>query len=259
MNFVWQGSPVLLSVGPLTIHWYGACFALALWIGLSITQRIFKQENKPQEALDKLFLYVVIGIIVGARLAHCLFYEPDYYLSNPVEILKFWQGGLASHGGGTGAIIAAYIICRKYKLSLIWLLDRLAIPTAVFGVFVRLGNFFNSEIIGDASNMPWGVVFARVDDVVRHPAQLYESFGYLLSTVILTLLYSRLKQRPGALFGLFLILIFTVRITVEFVKQGLAEHMQGSWLSMGQLLSIPFIIIGVSLLVRAAQQVKLAK
>ncbi len=255
MQWYWDASPILFSIGPISVRWYGACFAAALWIGLTIMQKIFQAEGKPEAALDKLFLYVVIGIIAGARLAHCLFYEPDYYLSNPIEILKFWQGGLASHGGGVGAAIGVYMGCKKYQLSFVWLLDRIAIPTALFGAFVRTGNFFNSEILGDPTGAEWGVIFANVDNVLRHPAQLYEATAYLASVAVLALLYSRLKHRAGALFGLFLILIFTARITIESVKQGLAEHMADAALSMGQTLSIPFILLGIGFLIFAFKPV----
>lgn len=251
MQFVWEGSPILFSLGPVTVRWYGACFAAALWIGLSIMQRTFTQESKSQEALDKLFLYVIIGIVLGARLAHCLFYEPGYYLSHPIEILKFWKGGLASHGGGAGAALGVYLICRQYKLSFVWLLDRFAIPTAIFGVFVRTGNFFNSEILGQPTGSDWGVVFARIDAVARHPAQLYEAFAYFCSVVILTLLYPKLKNKAGALFGTFLVLIFSARIAVESVKLGQAKHMSDSLISMGQLLSVPFIVLGIGFIVMA--------
>ena len=177
--FVWNADPVLASLGPITVHWYGALFAFAIISGQQVLKWCYIQEKIAVESLDDLLMYSVLGIVVGARLAHCLFYDPSYYFSHPLKILAIWEGGLASHGGGLGVIIAGYFYQRKYKMSFIWLLDRLAISTALFGFFVRMGNFVNSEIIGIPTNVPWAVVFSRIDNLPRHPAQLYESLSYL--------------------------------------------------------------------------------
>jgi prolipoprotein diacylglyceryl transferase len=202
--------------------------------------------------LESMFLYITIGIVVGARLGHVLFYDPSYYFANPMKIFAVWEGGLASHGGGTGVILALYFFAKKHDLNYIWLLDRVAIPTALFGFFVRMGNFMNSEIVGTPTDVSWAVVFSRVDMLPRHPAQLYESFSYLVIFILLTLIYKfkRKSLHNGFIFGLFLTLIFTVRILVEFVKVKQADY-DTSFLMMstGQALSLPFIVIGLGFIV----------
>ncbi|GLX79815.1 prolipoprotein diacylglyceryl transferase [Thalassotalea insulae] len=252
-HFIWNVDPVLISLGPLTIHWYGALFASSIFAGLYYMKWIFAQEKQNVELLDNLLVYVVVGIIVGARLAHCFFYDPQYYLANPLKIIAIWEGGLASHGGGLGAIIAGYLFSRKYAVNVIWLLDRLAIATALFGIFVRSANFVNAEILGKATDVPWGVIFARVDNVVRHPAQLYEAIAYCLIFISLTIIYrtTKAKQYQGMLLGLFLIMTFTARFIIEFFKQQQAAYQIEAALNTGQMLSIPFFLVGVALIVRA--------
>lgn len=251
--FVWNADPVLASLGPISIHWYGALFALAIISGLQVLKWCYIQENVDVESLDNLLMYAVIGIVVGARLAHCLLYDPGYYLSNPLKILAIWEGGLASHGGGLGVIIAAYFYQKRYKMSFMWLLDRLAISTALFGFFVRFGNFMNSEIIGIQTSVPWAIVFSRIDDLPRHPAQLYEALSYLMIFSVLFAAYrfTKIKQYSGALLGAFLVMIFTARFAIEFVKIKQAAYSSELTYSTGQLLSIPFLIVGLVLLVRA--------
>ncbi|MDB2386087.1 prolipoprotein diacylglyceryl transferase [Shewanella sp.] len=249
-HLIWNVDPVAIDVMGLKIHWYGILFALAIASGFQVMKRIYVRENLPVESLDNLLMYCVVGIIVGARLAHCLFYDPSYYLSHPLKILAIWEGGLASHGGGLGAIIALYVYQRQVKLPFLFLLDRLAIATAIFGFFVRMANFVNSEIIGLPTNQPWGVVFERIDFLPRHPAQLYEAIAYLSIFALLWCLYrlSSMKQKHGAIFGLFLILIFSARFLIEMVKVKQAVY-TGDWVfSAGQLLSIPFFIVGCVLL-----------
>ena len=251
-HFVWSLNPVAFSLGPITVFWYGILFALAILAGLHYMKWVYTLEGKDVEELDSMFLYIVIGIVVGARLGHVLFYDPSYYFANPMKILAVWEGGLASHGGGLGVILALYLFASKYKLNYLWLLDRVAIPTAMFGFFVRMGNLMNSEIVGNPTDVSWAIIFSRVDMLPRHPAQLYESFSYLVIFIVLTLLY-RFKRdhfNNGFLFGLFLVLIFTVRILVEFVKVKQADY-DTSFLMMstGQALSVPFILIGLVLMV----------
>jgi prolipoprotein diacylglyceryl transferase len=187
-----------------------------------------------------------VGIVIGARLGHCLFYDPDYYLANPMKIFAVWEGGLASHGGGLGVLIALYLGCKKYKVDFMWLIDRLVIPTALFGFFVRMGNFMNSEILGKPTDIPWAVVFERVDNLPRHPAQLYESFSYLVIFLLLAFFYKKSYKtlKKGFLFGLFLVLTFTVRFLVEYVKVRQADYSLDIGLTTGQLLSIPFLVVG---------------
>jgi len=251
--FVWNADPVLASLGPITVHWYGALFALAIISGLQVLKWCYTQEKVDVESLDNLLMYAVIGIVVGARLAHCLLYDPGYYLSNPLKILAIWEGGLASHGGGLGVIIAAYFYQKRYEMSFVWLLDRLAISTALFGFFVRFGNFINSEIIGIPSNVPWAIIFSRIDNLPRHPAQLYEAISYLAIFSILFAAYrfSKIKEYSGALLGGFLVMIFTARFAIEFVKIKQAAYSSEFTFSTGQLLSIPFFIVGLILLGRA--------
>lgn len=248
-HFIWNIDPVLLSLGPVTIHWYGAIFASSIFAGLYYMKWVYQQENQNVESLDNLLVYVVIGIIVGARLGHCFFYDPDYYFSNPLKILAIWEGGLASHGGGLGAIIGAYFYTRKNPLSFIWLLDRLAIATALFGIFVRSANFVNAEIIGKATDVPWAVVFQRIDNVARHPAQLYEAIAYAIIFISLTMLYkfTKAKTYQGMLLGLFLIMTFTARFIIEYFKQQQAAYTIEISLNTGQMLSIPFFLVGVVL------------
>lgn len=252
-HFVWDFDPVLFTLGPITIHWYGILFAVAIIAGYSLMSWIYRRENKPTESLDNLMTYAVIGIIVGARLTHCLFYDPAYYLNNPLKILAIWEGGLASHGGGMGLFLAVYLFCRKTGQDYLWLLDRLALPTALFGFFVRVGNFINSEIIGVATDVPWAIIFARVDDYPRHPTQLYEAFSYLAIFALLFCFYrfTRIKQFPGAILGLSLSLIFSARFLLEFVKTQQEAYAIGVAFTTGQLLSIPFLLAGVGLVVYA--------
>lgn len=251
-HFIWNMDPVLVSFMGLTIHWYGVLFATAIAAGFQVMKRIYVREGLDVESLDNLLIYCVIGIVVGARLAHVLFYDPGYYFSHPAKILAIWEGGLASHGGGLGAILALYYYHRKMKLPFLFLLDRLAIATAIFGFFVRMANFVNSEILGVPSDKPWAIVFERVDSLPRHPAQLYEALAYLTIFIALWAIYktTEMKQKQGALFGLFLVWVFSARFAIEFVKVKQAAYAQDWTMSAGQMLSIPFLLVGVFLLVR---------
>lgn len=250
-HFIWNTDPIAFSLGSLHVHWYGILFATAILFGLELMKWIYRRENKDLDEIDGLFLYVVIGVVVGARLGHCLFYDPSYYLAHPLEILAVNKGGLASHGGGLGALIGILLYKRKHGLDLLPLLDRVAIITAFFGFFVRMGNFMNSEILGHKTDVAWGIVFARVDQFARHPAQLYEAFSYLLIAVLLFGIYLKKKNLPdGRLFGLFLILVFVARFIIEFFKERQAEYAADMLLSTGQYLSIPFIILGIYFVLR---------
>ncbi len=248
--FEWSVSPILVTLGPLSIHWYGVFFATAILSGFGMMNWIYKHENKPIKQLESLQIYIVIGIVIGARLGHCLFYDPAYYLANPLKILAIHEGGLASHGGGLGAILAALYYAKKNAISFLYLLDRLAIPTALFAFFVRMGNYMNSEIIGLETEVPWAIVFSRIDSLPRHPVQLYEAFSYLSIFIILLLLYlyKSEKIKSGFLFGVFLSLVFIARILIEFVKERQAVYSDEMLLSTGQMLSIPFLFIGLGLI-----------
>ncbi len=248
--FIWSADPVAISFLGVHIHWYGIFFAAAILSGLEFMKWVFRQEGKDAALLDSMFLYIVVGIVVGARLGHCLFYDPAFYLANPLKILAVWEGGLASHGGGVGVIIALFLYVKKYKMDLVWLLDRVAIPTALFGFFVRMGNFMNSEIVGHESQLPWAIVFTKIDDLARHPTQLYEAFAYLFIFLALAFIYKTRRQKLGRgfLFGLFLTLLFSARFFIEFVKEK-QEAYATELLSTGQMLSIPFLLLGLFLII----------
>lgn len=253
IDFVtWNVSPEIFSIGSLHIRWYGLLFASAFVAGYLIFTRMFKKEGVPMELLDKLTLYMVLGTIIGARLGHCFFYEPEYYLRNPIEILKTWHGGLASHGAAIGILLALYLFCRKSKKSYFWILDRIVIVVALAGLFIRTGNLMNSEIYGVQTNLPWGFVFVRVGEVLpKHPTQLYEGLSYFFIFCLLYFLYEKKisKLKEGTLFSLFLILVFVARFLIEFVKEDQETFESTMSLNMGQLLSIPFVLTGVLILV----------
>ena len=244
----WSVSPEIFHIGPISVRWYGFLFAMAFVAGYFIMTWVFKKEKRPQTDLEQLSVYMIFGTVIGARLGHCLFYNPVYYLSNPIEILKVWEGGLASHGAAIGIIIAIYLFSKKKKnYPMLWVLDRIVIVVALAGTFIRLGNLFNSEIIGKATDVAWAFIFYSVDEIPRHPTQLYESIAYLVIFIILWFIYYRglEKNRNGLLFGLFLILVFTFRFFIEFLKEDQTGFEAGMILNMGQLLSIPFVLTGI--------------
>ena len=256
--FEWSVDPVLVSFGTLSVHWYGVLFATAILTGFAVMNAIYRNENKPIEQLESLQIYMVIGIVVGARLGHCLFYDPIYYLSNPLKILAINEGGLASHGGGIGAILATLYYAKKNSLNFLYLLDRLAIPTALFAFFVRMGNLMNSEIVGIPSDVSWAVVFTRVDLLPRHPAQFYEALAYIMIFVLLVFLYKykNMQEKSGFLFGVFLTLVFFARIVIEFVKVRQAVYAEETLMSAGQMLSIPFLLLGLGLILFSLRERK---
>ncbi|MCG7981900.1 MAG: prolipoprotein diacylglyceryl transferase [Candidatus Thiodiazotropha lotti] len=253
---VWNTDPTLIAFAGLEIRWYGALFALAYLLGYQTIYWIYQNDGLDAAHLERLSIYLVIATIAGARLGHCLLYDPAYFLANPWKILAFWEGGLASHGGGLGVILALYIHKRQSGETFLWLLDRFAIPTALVGMLIRLGNLFNSEIYGTPTNLPWAFIFERIDQIPRHPAQLYEAIGYGLIFVVLMLFYRRmrLKIEDGLIFGMFLIGVFTTRFLVEFVKSKQAAYTTDVMLSTGQILSLPFIAAGVVLIILALRR-----
>ncbi|MEQ8768856.1 MAG: prolipoprotein diacylglyceryl transferase [Planctomycetota bacterium] len=249
----WNVDPELLKLGPITVRWYGLLFAAGFMIGFVIMTRIYRREDKPIRDLDSLLITLMISTVVGARLAHCLIYEPGLYLKDPIEILKVWKGGLASHGGVVGILVGLYFFCRKRPdQPYLWLIDRLCVPAALTAALIRLGNLFNSEIVGTRSDLPWAVVFERNnEDFARHPAQMYESLSYFALFLVLVWIYRRkgASVRPGLLAGLLLTEIFAARFLIEFVKERQAEYGQDLALSVGQLLSIIPVLAGVALLI----------
>lgn len=248
--FTWSLSPELISLGSLSIRWYGILFSSGFVVGYYIMRWIYLRENKNIDDLDKLLWYLIAGTLIGARIIHIVFYEPNYYFSNPLKILTFWEGGLASHGGTIGILISIYLYQRSKNYSYLWLLDRLSIPIALTAFCIRLGNFFNSEIIGTPSTVPWAVIFTKIDLIPRHPAQLYEALVYLIIFIVLLTLYKKYKlnYKKGALFGVLLFSVFMSRFLIEFVKVKQENYDVELLLNTGQLLSIPFMIIGLVLL-----------
>ncbi len=248
----WDVNPEIFRIGSFAVRWYGLLFASSFLFGYFIMEKIFKNENLPAETLDSLTIYMAIGVIVGARLGHCLFYEPRFYLTHPVEILKIWRGGLASHGAFLGILIVLWLFARKEKKSYSWILDRVAIVVALSGFFIRMGNLMNSEIYGVETTLPWGFVFLRNgENAPKHPTQIYEALAYLVTFILLLRLYWRKKGQhiEGTLFSLTLILSSVARFFIEFIKEDQVAFEAGMGLNMGQKLSIPFFILGVSWLI----------
>lgn len=260
LNFiVWNADPVLLSLGPVQVRWYGLAFAIGFFLGYKIMERMFRHEGAPEKWLGTLLAYLVIGTVVGARLGHCLFYEPQYYLSHPEKILMIWEGGLASHGGTIAIIIAMFIfswVVAKKPAS--WIFDKVVIPIALVGGLIRLGNLMNSEIYGGVTDLPWGFVFVRAGETLpMHPTAIYEAVCYFALFALLMWMYwkKNLEERPWLITGVFFIGIFLPRFLIEYVKNvqvGWEKEMIATYgLNMGQALSIPFIILGVVLVVIA--------
>lgn len=258
----WDVSREIFTIGSFALRWYSLLFALGIFLGYLIIFRIYQREGKPIELMDSLLFHVVIGTVVGARLGHCLFYEPMDYLTNPIRIFKVWEGGLASHGGFTGVIIALILYCRRYpQISFFWLADRMTIPAMLAAGCIRIGNLFNSEIYGHQTDVPWAFVFKQIDDVPRHPTQIYEALGYLSISAILYLIY-RIKDRnpkEGTLFGLVLVLAFSFRTFIERFKENQVAFEDNLFMNMGQLLSLPFILFGIFILAGGHRKVGFLK
>ena len=259
---VWRVNPEIFSipqdywlVGGLEIRWYGVLFALSFVIGYFIMQKIFRHEGVGDKVLDELTTYMIIFTILGARVGHCLFYEPEYYLANPIEILKIWEGGLASHGAAIGILLGLYFFSRKNNRPYLWIMDRIVIVVALAGFFIRTGNLMNSEIFGDITSLPWGFYFIKYYDPAyttdpRHPTQIYEGLSYLALFIFLYRYYWKNDGYPkqGMLFGYFLAILFFVRFLIEFIKVPQVDFEVQMTLNMGQWLSIPFILIGIYLI-----------
>lgn len=259
----WDVSPVLFEIGNFKIQWYGLLFICAFIFGYSVLNRVFNYEKVPSDYLTDLATYVFIGVLVGARLGHCLFYEPSYYLAHPVEmflpIIETEQGwkftgyrGLASHGGAVGILLMIALYSKKTKLSYLWTLDRLVIVVALAGLFIRTGNLMNSEIYGVETSMPWGFVFVRDGQTVpKHPTQIYEAICYLLIAAGLYGYYRHKKAKitPGIMLGMFLTVLFLARFVIEFLKEDQEAWEASMTLNMGQVLSLPFIVAGIVLIV----------
>lgn len=261
-TFIWNTDPEIINLfGTFPLKYYGIFFASGLLLGFQVVKQIYIKKGIATENLDSLSLYILFGTIIGARLGHCLFYEPAYFLAHPIEIFVpmqqingAWQytgfNGLASHGGALGVLLAIFWYTRKTGEKYLSVLDNIAIATPLVATFIRLGNFMNSEIIGKPTNSDYGVIFQRIDNLPRHPAQLYEALSYLLIFIILFLVYKRDRPRQyGFIFGLFIVLVFSIRFILEFFKTNQASFESGMILNMGQMLSIPFVLIGLFLLI----------
>lgn len=258
-SIVWNADPILFSLGPIAVRWYGLAFAIGFIIGYNIVGRMFRHEGAPEKWLGILLAYVVVATIVGARLGHVFFYEWDYYSAHPAEILKIWNGGLASHGGTIANIIAVFLFSWFVsKKPASWTFDKLVIPIALVGGLIRLGNLMNSEIYGAYTDLPWGFIFVRNGETMpAHPTQLYEALCYFALFGLLMWMYwkKNAEERPWLITGVFFIGIFLPRFLIEYVKNVQVESeyqmIADYGMNMGQVLSIPFILIGVFLVIWA--------
>ncbi|OQX74300.1 MAG: prolipoprotein diacylglyceryl transferase [Bacteroidetes bacterium 4484_276] len=253
LNYIeWNVNPELFPGTWLPVRWYGLLFASSFFFGYLILMRVFKHEKLPVNLLDQLATYMVISTIIGARLGHILFYEPAFYLNKPLEILKIWNGGLASHGAAIGIMVGLYLYSLKNKMPYFWVLDRIAIVVALAGFFIRLGNLMNSEILGEPTTLPWAFIFVKISDIPRHPTQIYEAFSYLAIFGYLYWYYWKTdgKPKPGLISGIFLILLFAVRFLIEFLKEPQVNFESSMALNMGQLLSLPLILLGFYFVLR---------
>jgi len=266
---IWEPDPEIFHIGAFSVRWYGLLFAMGFLIGMQIMTYIFKVERKPVSDTDSLLIYMVVSTIVGARLGHFLFYEPEVLINHPLTVITPPFAGLASHGATIGILLALWLYSRRKESiatnqTFLWVTDRIVIVVALAGAFIRLGNFVNSEIIGRPTDLPWGVVFPRADYrdipgpealhiVPRHPAQLYESLSCLIIFCVLLWFWNRYKEKTprGSMLGIFLIWIFTLRFLFEYVKENQVAKEATMALNIGQLLSIPAVLLGIYVLVRS--------
>ena len=288
LNYItWNVDPVLFSIGSLSVRWYGLLWALGFFIGYFVMRRIYRREHMSDDAMDKLLIYMLLSTVIGARIGHCLFYEPEYYLSHPLKMLAIWEGGLASHGGAIGILIGLWLYVKNYNkskkektdkqsITYIWVLDRIVVAVCLVGALIRVGNVMNHEIYGTPTSLPWGFVFLRGTEqfcgtfdnytacnswnapcpssewLPCHPTGLYEAFFCLVAMGILLWMYYKrdlgIKQ-PGLMFGTFLVIIFGSRICIEFLKNVQVDFERNMVLDMGQWLSVPFVVIGIVMIV----------
>lgn len=263
----WDVSPVIFKLGFFTLRWYSLAFMVGFLVGYEIVARMFRHEGAPERWLGLLLMWTVTGTIVGARLGHVFFYEWDLFSQNPIKILYVWEGGLASHGGAIGVILGVILFSIvTTKRSPLWTFDRLVVPIALVGGLIRLGNLMNSEIFGHATTLPWGFRFVNSPEwqalyagQACHPTQIYEAICYFALFALLMWMYWRknAEERPGLIFGVFLIGIFIPRFLIEFIKNPQEAFEQSMALNMGQWLSIPFIVAGISLIICAMRRPRL--
>ena len=280
LNYItWDVNPEIFRIGAIAVRWYGLFWAIGIYATLLITTKIFKHEKLPEAWVDKLFIYTVLGAILGARLGHCFFYEwklvaepitflgitfnyENHYLSHPWELLFIWRGGLASHGGAIGILIAMILFNKNVsKKGINWIFDRLLIGVCLCGASIRFGNLMNSEIYGSATSLPWGFLFVRTGETQpMHPTQIYEMIYCLVTFAIMWFMYWKKEayKKNGLLFGIFLIGVFGSRFMLEFIKNNQEAFESGLPLNMGQWLSLPFIVWGIWLLLRSSSSPKIA-
>ncbi len=258
---IWDVNPdaFVLPIIDHPVRWYGLAWALGFLISQQIMQFIFKKEGRPDKEVETLTLYMVIAAIVGARLGHVLFYDFKVFLDEPWRILAIWEGGLASHGAGITTLIALYFYAKKTKVEYLWIVDRMVIVTAITGCLIRLGNLMNSEMVGLPTTLPWAFVFTSIDNTPRHPAQLYEAiYCFILFIILFAVWYKKKDElKNGILTGWFLIILFTLRFVDEFFKINQVSFEDDLILNMGQVLSIPFVIAGIIILLTAKQNEKI--
>ena len=268
----WNVDPIIHSfgpwsvfghqLGPIMLRWYGLFFMLPFVLGTFVLTHIYRTERTSPQWVDVITIYMLVGTIVGARLGHMLFYDFDALMADPMVVFRIWQGGLASHGATIGILLACWLFARNNKFDYLWVLDRIVIVVALGGVCIRTGNLMNSEIVGKPTNVPWAFIFPRDAEhliqgvaVPRHPTQIYEALFCLFLFVLLYSMWNRTKERTprGQLFGLFVVLLFTQRFLGEFLKENQVAFENGHLLNQGQLLSIPLIIVGIWVLLRAGK------
>ena len=296
LSIVWDVNPVLLDLGPLQIRWYGLLWAIGLYLAYLVQVRLYRHEHCPEDWPEKIFLWMTIGVIVGARLGHCWFYEwhdvtnpalayycramrlstdpiqlfgwtlhyRNPYIEHPAMLLRIWEGGLSSHGGALGLMVATWLLNKyhfskrpEFHTSFVWIFDRLVIGVCITATLIRLGNLMNSEIYGGPTDLPWGFIFVRDGQTVPcHPTQIYEMLYCIVAFVVTWLMYwrGRCYRRPGLIFGVFLEIIFFTRFMLEFIKNDQEAFEANLILNLGQVLSIPFIIWGIWLIVQACRR-----
>ena len=254
----WNPSPEIFTIPGIDwpVRWYGLSWALA-FIGCHFfMNRIFNAEGRTEKQLDSLTLYIVLATIIGARVGHCLFYDFAYYSKHPLDILKVYEGGLASHGGALGILTGMWLYCRKTKENWMWLFDRLVVVVPFASFMIRFGNLMNSEIVGKPTDVPWAFVFHQLDELPRHPTQLYEALFYICLFVLFYWLWKNKRNDfgKGFMFGLFCVLMFSFRFLMEFLKENQESFENALPINMGQILSIPFVLVGIYMIIKSKKE-----
>lgn len=251
----WNPSPEMFTIPGIDwpVRWYGLSWALGFMGCHFVMNRIYRTEGRTEKQLDSLTLYIVIATILGARIGHCLFYDFDYYSSHPLDILKIYEGGLASHGGAIGILTGMWLYCRKTKEDWLWLFDRLVVVVPFASLMIRFGNLMNSEIVGRPTNVSWGFIFTQIDNQPRHPTQIYEAVYYLFLFLLFYWLWKHKRDMfgKGFSFGLFCVLMFSFRFMMEFLKENQESFENTMPINMGQILSIPFVLTGIYMIYRS--------